>query len=60
MMRLSDSIASKYMSCTYVNMMRDSSFKKNDFYNADHLNDSGASKLSVMVNKFLSANKYEQ
>ena len=60
MMRLSDSIAAKYMSCKYMNMMQDSSFKKSDFYNADHLNDSGASKLSVMVNKFLSANKYEQ
>ena len=35
-------------------------FKKNDFHNADHLNDSGASKLSVIVNKFLSVNKYEQ
>lgn len=60
MVRLSDSIASEYMNCTYVNMMQDSLFKKNDFHNADHLNDSGASKLSVMVNKFLSVNKYEQ
>ena len=60
MVRLSDSIASEYMNCTYVNMMQDSLFKKNDFHNADHLNDSGASKLSVMVNNFLSVNKYEQ
>jgi len=57
MTRLSDSIASIHKTCKYLNMMDDVEFNRNDFHNADHMNDNGASKLSLKVNKFLSAKK---
>jgi len=57
MTRLSDSIASTYRTCRYLNMMDDIVFNRNDFHNADHLNDNGATKLSIKVNKlFLQKN----
>ena len=33
-------------------MMDDIVFKRSDFHNADRLNDAGATKLSIKVNKF--------
>jgi len=34
---------------TYVNLLKDNSFDISDFHDADHLNKSGAKKLSVML-----------
>lgn len=35
----------------YLNLFKDQRFKKDDFYDADHLNKKGATKLSKILNK---------
>ena len=60
MIKLSDSIASRYGSCRYVNMMGDSSFNRHDFYNADHLNDHGAAKLSIKCSNLISESNLQR
>ncbi|HQE11955.1 MAG TPA: hypothetical protein PLQ78_04345 [Flavipsychrobacter sp.] len=37
----------------YLNMMNDHRFLKTDFYDADHLNDIGAKKLTLIIDSFL-------
>jgi hypothetical protein len=37
--------------CYYVNLFKDTSFIASDFYDADHLNELGAKKLSLLLNK---------
>lgn len=37
----------------YLNLFRDKRFGEKDFYDADHLNDSGAIKSSIIVNRYL-------
>ena len=49
-------IASGYDNCRYVNLLDDSTFVESDFYDADHLSEQGAKKLSVLVNEFLNQN----
>ena len=46
-------IAQKHENCTYLNLHEDASFVVEDFYDGDHLNDIGAKKLSLLVNKTL-------
>jgi hypothetical protein len=48
-----NAIANKYSNCTYQNMMADSSFVAADYYDADHLSETGAKKLSVLINKYV-------
>lgn len=43
--------------CTYINLLRDSNFVAKDFYDADHLNDIGAKKLSLMINNIVTQSK---
>ncbi len=38
---------------TYLNMLCDSTFNENDFYDADHLNSTGAKKLSMKLDSIL-------
>ncbi|SEP82161.1 SGNH/GDSL hydrolase family protein [Flavobacterium urocaniciphilum] len=38
--------------CTYINLMHSNNYNKNDFYDADHLNEKGAKKLSLFLDKF--------
>ena len=40
-----------YDNCYYVNLFKDTSFIASDFYDADHLNELGAKKLSLLLNK---------
>lgn len=47
-----DSLNMQY-NCTHLNLFQDSSFTKNDFYDNDHLNTKGASKLTKMINAYL-------
>ena len=35
--------------CEYLNLLEDASFVSNDFYDADHLNELGAKKLSILL-----------
>jgi len=50
---IANSIAQKNENCTYINLLADSSFIARDFYDGDHLNEIGAQKLSLKVNKML-------
>lgn len=43
-----------YPHCRYVNYLNDNEFNADDFYDSDHLNHSGAKKLSTMLNQILS------
>jgi len=40
----------------YYNLLNDNSFKKGDFYDADHLNEIGAKKLSIKIDSLLRLN----
>ena len=48
-----NNIAQRHQNCTYINMLADSYFTYEDFYDGDHLNEIGAKKLSLKVNKML-------
>jgi hypothetical protein len=39
---------------TYIDLLTDSSFNSNDFYDADHLNDIGAQKLTMKLDSIIS------
>lgn len=43
-------LANSNTNCTYINLMADTTFKATDFYDADHLNEIGARKLSLLIN----------
>lgn len=42
-------IALENTNCVYLNLLRDSSFVAKDYYNADHLSEIGAKKLSKLI-----------
>ena len=46
----SEKIASQYNNCIYLNMMADPNFVTEDFYDASHLSEIGAKKLSRILN----------
>lgn len=46
-------IAKKYNNCTYINLLEDQTYSPEDFFDADHLNEIGAKKLSIAMNKFI-------
>lgn len=46
-------IIKEHKHVTYKNYMNDTTFLKNDFYNADHLNKDGAKKLSLKLNSLI-------
>lgn len=39
--------------CTYLNLLKDVTFEKNDFYDGDHLNEIGAKKLTLLLKSYL-------
>ncbi len=43
-------ICSKYNNCIYKNLLNDENFTELDFYDADHLSERGAEKLSRLIN----------
>lgn len=43
-------IAAKYNNCIYLNLLGDTNFIAKDFYDADHLSEIGAAKLSTLIN----------
>jgi len=43
----------KYSNCTYYNFMNDTSFIAIDFYDADHLNEIGAEKLTKKIDSLI-------
>ncbi len=46
-------LCSKYNNCIYLNLLSDSNFVAADFYDADHLSEKGAKKLSEQINQIL-------
>lgn len=53
MIEKSAEIANKYPNCTYINLMTDTSFVASDYYDADHLSEIGARKLSKIIDKYI-------
>ncbi|MDR2410254.1 MAG: DUF1574 family protein [Bacteroidales bacterium] len=53
MLDTSKKMANKYQNCTYINLMTDSSFVSTDYYDADHLSEIGAKKLSLLIDKYI-------
>jgi hypothetical protein len=52
----STEIANSFDNCVYVNLLEDESFNAKDFYDADHLNEAGAEKLSLLISKMIENN----
>ena len=46
-------LASAYDNCTYLNLLNDTNFVAKDYYDADHLAESGAQKLSLLLETYL-------
>lgn len=44
-------LANEYNNCQYLNLLESTEFDAKDFYDADHLNEIGAEKLSLLINK---------
>lgn len=42
-------LASSHNNCDYYNLIDDSNFIEKDFYDADHLSEIGAKKLSKLI-----------
>lgn len=47
-------ICSKYENCIYENLLNDTNFVAVDFFDADHLSEIGAKKLSELINEKIS------
>ncbi len=43
-------ISSKSENCTYINLLDDPNFIEEDYYDADHMSEIGAKKLSMLIN----------
>ncbi len=49
-------LSSKYKHTFYYNLLADSTFLANDYYDANHLNEIGAIKLTSKLNRIISSN----
>lgn len=45
-----ENLANRFSNTTYLNLLKDSTFVDSDFYDPDHLNTTGAAKLTKMLN----------
>jgi hypothetical protein len=48
-------IAQSHSNCLYFNFMADKSFTESDYYDADHLNEAGAKKLSLVIDSLINS-----
>lgn len=48
-----EKLAEEFENTTYLNLLKDSSFVEEDFYDPDHLNTTGATKLTKMLDKVI-------
>ena len=53
MVELCDNLAHKYDHVSYLNWLQHDSFIEDDFFDADHLNEYGAEKLSKLLNDYI-------
>ena len=51
--KTANDIALKYSNCEYYNLINDSNFIANDFYDANHLSEIGAKKLSNIISNII-------
>ncbi len=51
--RTAEEICSKYKKCSYINFLYDDNFIAEDYFDADHLSEIGAKKLSLLINKII-------
>ncbi|MBU2951397.1 hypothetical protein KO493_11885 [Tamlana agarivorans] len=54
---LSETIGGNYSNCVYLNLLNDPRFDSIDFYDADHLSNIGAEKLSEIINNLINSTK---
>jgi predicted ribosome quality control (RQC) complex YloA/Tae2 family protein len=45
-----EDISNQFENCMYFNFLENKSFTKLDFFDADHLNENGAEKLTLLIN----------
>jgi hypothetical protein len=45
--------ADTYPNTRYYNLLNDKSFNQEDFFDADHLNETGAKKLSLIIDRII-------
>lgn len=48
-------LSKDYSNCSYVNLLADTSFVAEDFYDADHMNETGAKKLSLIIEHYINS-----
>ncbi|MGE0636651.1 MAG: hypothetical protein AB7G44_12430 [Bacteroidia bacterium] len=48
-------LSSKNQNIKYYNLLSDNSFNADDFFNADHLNENGAEKLTIKIDSIISS-----
>lgn len=53
-LEISNNFAQKHNNCIYINLLEDTSFTPEDFFDGDHLNDSGAKKISLKISEYTS------
>lgn len=53
--RTTSRLSKKYSNCIYLNLLKDTLFKTSDYYDADHLSEIGAKKLSIKINKIVNS-----
>gem|GEM_PF-82365 len=54
-LKAAEQLAAAYSNCRYYNLSGDTAFEANDFFDADHLNETGAKKFSVMIDEKIQA-----
>lgn len=50
---ISNEMSNTFDNCTYINLLENKQFVEQDFYDGDHLNEIGAKKLSLLLNKLI-------
>ena len=53
MERICDNLDKQYEHVVYLNWLKHSDFTEEDFYDADHLNEYGAEKLTRMLDQYI-------
>jgi hypothetical protein len=48
-----ENISRQFDNCLYINLLENESFSESDFYDSDHLNEFGAKKLTLLIDKLI-------
>jgi hypothetical protein len=55
--KTANEIANRNSNCVYINLLTDSTFRATDYYDADHLSEIGAKKLSLLIDQYINTGK---